>query len=118
VRTKPFSRGQLESVGSRQGRLLSNELEGEDKWKRLFLLTPSDVFSDCGFLLSIFEILVAWGSLEAQSELERRSMSLTFDPLCQKTVEEVRDDSTSLNWVSFAYATKAKLQVENKGEGG
>ena len=45
-------------------------------------------------------------------------MSIAFDPACRAAVDEVRDDGNKLDWVAFKYATKAKLEVENKGEGG
>ena len=46
------------------------------------------------------------------------AQKLQCDPACRATVDEVRDDGSKLDWVSFKYASRSKLEVDAKGEGG
>jgi hypothetical protein len=43
---------------------------------------------------------------------------LECDPACRAAVEEVRDDGNKLDWVAFKYASRSKLEVDAKGDGG
>jgi hypothetical protein len=46
------------------------------------------------------------------------SQRLQCDPACRQAVDEVRDDASKLDWVAFKYASRSKLEIEAKGEGG
>jgi hypothetical protein len=49
---------------------------------------------------------------------EERTSRMQFADNCKEVVELARNDSSKIDWVTFKYATKSKLEVNQQGSGG
>jgi hypothetical protein len=49
---------------------------------------------------------------------KERTSRMQFADNCKEVVELARNDSSKIDWVTFKYATKSKLEVNQQGSGG